>query len=193
MAIADAVESNPRAGEESIKEALARLGAPPDEIAHVMGQYPVRRASAGSGPVHPDELHGAAAYRGIAWLVRGAMGWADGEVEERSDEFNRLVAEGLRCAWMTACAAGTLESFGQAQREQRKRESDGGAAEEASEMRLQSDAARRWCARYFATRLVELRGVPLIVAVDLAWACAQDGQGRTATGEQLFPARVLEN
>lgn len=189
MAAADAVEANPWISDEALAAALARAGAPEAEVAHVMDHYPVLMASGDLAAQKGWTLPAAPARPRIVRTIEDAMARSGMRSRISPDAFDRLVAEGLRCSWLTTRSAGTLMAAAGSPEQAASLEGMGSLEEDDEELRRQAADVQRWCADFFADRLIELHGIDPAMAVQLALNLAISDPSPPATIEQAFPPR----
>ena len=189
MAAADAVDADARIGDEALGAALARSGAPWDEVDHVVGQYPVLGVPGDPEALKWRSLASAPAYPHLVRIIEDSMARAGTQPPGDPNDFNRLVAEGLRCSWMASCSAGTLATAARSPEGKPGLDEIGSLEEEDEELRRQAEDIERWCAEFFADRLVELHGLDPAVAVQLAFDFVAARRDRFVTAEQMFPPR----
>lgn len=132
---------------------------PPDRVGSPWDAWPART------------MAGTVTYGRMLRALQEAYARGDMDVPEDPGLLQRLAAEALWCAWLTACATGPLHQRAEAEDLLRGGEEVAAAGPGlAGELRRQADEAGRWCHAFFAARFTRLHGVPPVVASHLVTA-----------------------
>lgn len=189
MMLADALEANPGMATEELEAHLVALGVPVEQARQLIRVHPVMPRDAVGEETSRLALSSARAYGALARVIEDAFA-RSGEVGPAdADARHRILAEGLRCAWLGACTAGMLKGFADRAEEMLGALGIGELALEVARERRHAADATRWVTDYFAARLVGLHGIDPTIAMELAIGFGGVADGHLATPEQMFRAR----
>lgn len=188
MTLADAVLASPKVVEEPLQRILEAAGATRAEGEQVLYQYPVSLDDV-PADAHRQAIQAAVAYPQVLQILQEALSPLDHPGLRDPKSLDLLATEGLRCAWLTSCSVAALHGFAAFMSQDLLACGLPGWEDEVRDQQRQAADVARWCAEYFAARLVEWHHIEPATALHLATALGRIAEGQQATSLQLFPPR----